>query len=50
MFWNKVYFGNYIEDLCEIKTSTAKNLARDNRVLYNDNLFKFINEKILIWF
>lgn len=45
MFWNKVYFGNYIEDLCEIKTSTAKNLARDNRVLYNDNLFKFINEK-----
>lgn len=47
LFWDNVYFGNYIEDLCEIGTSTAKDFVSQNKETYNDSLFKFIkNNKI----
>lgn len=43
-FWDYVYFGNYVEELCGIRTDIAKNFIKSNRVKYNDNLFSFINE------
>ncbi|MBR3150121.1 MAG: hypothetical protein IKF64_08120 [Eubacterium sp.] len=43
-FWDYVYFGNYIDSICGIKTSKAKHLANKNRKKYNDDLFQFINE------
>ncbi len=43
-FWNKVYFGNYIEEICGIGDSRAKDFAKQNRDSYNDNLFRFVNE------
>lgn len=43
-FWDKVYFGNYVEDLCGIGDNKAKELIKNNRQKYNDNLFNFINE------
>jgi len=44
LLWDKVYFGNYVEELCGIRTDVAKNFIKSNRVKYNDNLFSFINE------
>lgn len=48
-FWNNVYFGNYIEELCGIKDGKAANVLKTknggilNREKYNDTLFEFIN-------
>ncbi len=46
-FWNKVYFGNYISVLCGVGDNTAENMIKDedNRKTYNNDLFKFVNEK-----
>lgn len=45
-FWNSVYFGNYIDVLCGIGNSVAKNqIKKDgNRVKYNNQLFQFVNK------
>ena len=45
-FWQSVYFGNYIDVLCGIGNSVAKNQIEnnDNRFKYNDQLFQFVNE------
>lgn len=45
-FWPSVYFGNYIDVLCGIGNSVAKNQIEynDNRIKYNDQLFQFVNE------
>ena len=46
-FWDYVYFGNYIEVLCGVGDSRAKLHLKDNnnRIQYNDELFKFVNDK-----
>lgn len=45
-FWQSVYFGNYIDVLCGIENSVAKNQIKDkdNRIKYNDQLFQFVNQ------
>ena len=46
-FWEKVYFGNYINVLCGVRDGTAKSLLKketSNRQRYNDALFRFIND------
>ncbi len=43
-FWNKVYFGNYIDVLCGVGDSKAKIHLQTNRIKCNDQLFAFINE------
>lgn len=43
-FWDYVYFGNYVPELCGIKDSKAKNFITKNRKEYNNQLFNFINE------
>ena len=45
-FWQSVYFGNYIDVLCGIGNSVAKNQIKEkgNRLKYNDQLFQFVNE------
>ena len=45
-FWNKVYFGNYIDEPCGIRDSTATNLLKipDKCVELNRQLFAFIEE------
>lgn len=46
-FWDHVWFGNYIDELCGVGDSKATALlGRDKkRQEYNDQLFKFINAK-----
>lgn len=45
-FWNSVYFKNYVTDkLCGVGDSRAKNCISFNREKYNNELFRFINEK-----
>ncbi len=44
LFWEKVYFGNYVDEYCGVKDSQAKNNIRKNRVKYNDELFAFLND------
>ena len=45
-FWDNVYFGNYIDVLCGVKTSDAKNTLTDSNVeQYNRELFDFINSE-----
>ena len=43
-FWYQVYFGNYIDVLCDVRTSYAKNKIKEenNREKYNKQLFDFI--------
>ena len=46
LFWNKVYCGNYVSDLCGIRgNNTAAKRIKTNRKRYNDELFSFINDK-----
>ncbi|MDE6724279.1 MAG: hypothetical protein K2J79_01625, partial [Ruminiclostridium sp.] len=46
-FWNRVYFGNYIDRLCGVRNDAAKKLLKieENRKKYNEQLFSFIREK-----
>ena len=46
-FWDHVWFGNYIDELCGVGDSKATALlGRDKkRQEYNDQLFEFINDK-----
>lgn len=46
VFWQSVYFGNYIDVLCGIGNSIAQNQIKNNgnRIKYNDQLFQFVNE------
>lgn len=45
-FWEMVYFGNYIDEICGVRDQYATNLLKnqDNREKYNDQLFNFITE------
>ena len=44
-FWNKVYFGNYVDESdCGIKTDRAKKLIEQNNQMYNKKLFEFVNQ------
>ncbi|MBQ8649112.1 MAG: hypothetical protein IJ470_03485 [Clostridia bacterium] len=45
-FWDKVYFGNYIDVLCGVKDNTAKNYVKnkENRIMLNNALFNFVNK------
>lgn len=43
-FWSNVYFANYVDELCGIGDSKAKNLINNNRKKYNNELFEFINK------
>lgn len=44
-FWNKVYFGNYVEELCgKGINNTAEDKIKRNREKYNNSLFDFINK------
>lgn len=42
-FWHSVCFGNYVNVLCGVGDSTAKNMIKENRINYNNELFTFIN-------
>lgn len=44
LFWDNVYFCNYVNELCGIQTLQAKMYIRKNRTQYNNELFDFINE------
>lgn len=44
LFWDNVYFGNYINEYCGVQTSQAEDFIKKNRVQYNNELFTFINE------
>lgn len=46
-FWNRVYFGNYIDRLCGVRNDAAKKLLKfdENRKKYNEQRFSFIREK-----
>lgn len=45
-FWNKVYFGNYINVLCGLKDGYAKEYLRNkaNINMLNDELFQYVNQ------
>lgn len=45
IFWNKVWFGNYVDESdCGIRTSRAINLIEKNSKKYNQELFEFVNQ------
>ena len=46
-FWNNVYFANYVDELCGIGDSKAKNFIKNNKEKYNNELFEFINKNEL---
>lgn len=43
-FYDRVYFGNYVDVICGIGTDHAKNYISLNRQKLNDDLFRFVNE------
>lgn len=45
-FWEQVYFGNYIDELCGVRDQYAASLLKKqgNREKYNEQLFTFILE------
>lgn len=44
LFWDKVFFGNYIDVLCGVGDNTAKRLADANRDCYNQKLAEYVNQ------
>ena len=45
-FYNRVYFGNYVDVLCDIgEENNAKKYIKENRIKYNNELFDFCNSK-----
>ena len=45
LFYDKVWFRNYITHFCGVKDDAARNIAEKNRIYYNNELFSLINEK-----
>ncbi len=46
-FWDKVYFGNYIDVVCSVADGTAKKMVNQKSTCYNKKLKEFvIQEKI----
>lgn len=45
-FWERVYFGNYIDELCGVRDKIAAKIlnSQGNREKYNSQLFSFIQE------
>ncbi len=44
IFWDKVYFGNYIDVVCGVKDNAAKAVIKQNKNMYNSELIEFINK------
>lgn len=44
LFWDKVFFGNYVKVLCGVGDNTARSWIRRCRDEYNDQLVEFVNE------
>lgn len=44
-FYEKVYFGNYIDVVCGVGDDNAENYIEQNRIKYNTDLFNFINSE-----
>ncbi|SDB28536.1 hypothetical protein [Eubacterium oxidoreducens] len=43
-FWDKVFYGNYIEMPCGVGDNKADEAISENRRDYNNSLFSFVNE------
>ena len=44
-FYNRVYFGNYVDELCGVaEWNHAQEFINENKTRYNDELFRFCNE------
>lgn len=43
-FWSRVYFGNYVEELCGVRDSKAKEAIKKRADQYNRSLFRFIQD------
>ena len=43
-FWDRFYFGNYVDVLCGVRDDCARRMIKKNRQKYNDQLFTFVNE------
>lgn len=44
-FWNKVYFGNYVDVPCGVRDARAQNAITKNSKQYNQSLFRFVKEE-----
>jgi len=45
LFWSKVYFGNYVSELCgKRENNVAAQLIKKNKKQYNNDLFDFVND------
>ena len=45
VFWNKVWFGNYVDESdCDVRNGRAKMLIEKCRQEYNKELFDFVNQ------
>lgn len=45
LFWDKVFFGNYVDVLCGVRDSAARNWIKRCGKEYNEQLVKFVNER-----
>ena len=43
LFWDKVFFGNYVDVLCGVQDGTAERLMKQNKETYNQELAEFVN-------
>ena len=46
-FWNKVYFGNYVKELCGVRDTQAKTAINKKYEQYNQSLFRFIKDNAI---
>lgn len=44
-FYEKVYFGNYVEELCGVGDNKASTAIKNHVIEYNNHLFEFVNKK-----
>lgn len=42
-FWDKVFFGNYVDVICGVQDGTAEKLMDQNKKTYNRELAEFVN-------
>lgn len=43
-FWDRFYFGNYVDVVCGVGDGYARSMVNTNRQKYNNQLFSFVNE------
>lgn len=46
-FWSKVYFGNYVEELCGVRDTQAETAIKKKFEQYNQSLFRFIKDNAI---